>query len=555
MITTSFTHIAEMAECLVQNNITNVVLSPGSRNAPLIIAFDSHPKIKTYVVHDERSAAFFALGLIDELQKGVAIVCTSGSAPLNYSPAIAEAYYRQLPLLVLTADRPDYLIDQGDGQCIRQNNVYNNFIKYACQLDEKTSEYQLNIALNNLLTSPEGPVHINVPLEEPLYQLKDINLSKNYQINFKSSNQLEENDKQELSKIWHSSDKKLIIIGQLHPNHRLQQLLGTLAQNPSVAVLVENTSNIQFFNKFCHSIDRVLTLITEDEIEQFKPDLLISIGGAIISKKIKTFFRKNKPKHNWKVGEFIIDADTFQSKTKNINVLPAHFITFINTLPNQSNTNYGNLWKSKDFISQQKHEDFIEEAPYCDLKVFDFILDTLPDNCSLQMANSSVVRYCQLFNPVSTITYFSNRGVSGIDGSTSTALGMAVANPEKLTVLITGDLSFFYDSNALWNQYLPTNFRIILINNNGGSIFEIIDGPKSTKQKNIFVAPHSAKAKDLCKAFNVEYFNCQSIESIENIIYEFYQTDNDLKTKLLEINTSNCPNAETLKAYFSFIKN
>jgi len=549
MLTTSFKHIAELVEILVQNNIYNVVISPGSRNAPLIIAFDSHPDIKTYVITDERSAAFFALGLIDELQTGVAIVCTSGSAPLNYSPAVAEAYYRQLPLLVLTADRPSHLIDQGDGQCIRQYDVYRNFIKQSFTLNALDSIEQSTLAIESLLCHPQGPVHINLPLVEPLYQQKEYTCTHNYALKLQQNNKLSVKEKKELKSFWNESPKKLIIIGQMTPNKKLQQLFGTIAQDSSIAVLVENTSNIQFFNKFCHNIDRVLALITEDEIETYKPDILISMGGAIISKKIKAFFRQNKPKHNWRVGNYLLDEDTYQSKTKSIKVSAEHFLEFISQLETKNISNFGNKWKAKDFISQQKHLNFIESAPYSDLTVFDLILDTLPENCNLQMANSSVVRYCQLFNPVQSITYYANRGVSGIDGSTSTALGMAVANPDKLIVLITGDLSFFYDSNALWNNYLPSNFRIIVINNNGGGIFKIIDGPQSTMQQHIFVAPHNGKIEHLCKAFNVEYLYANSISSLEGIMYNFYSTNSN-KTKLLEINTSQVVNEQVLKNYF-----
>jgi len=549
MQTTSFTHIAELAEIIVQNNITKVVISPGSRNAPLIIAFDSHPLIETFIVHDERSAAFFALGMADELNEGVAIVCTSGSAALNYAPAISEAYYRQSPLLVLTADRPEALIDQGDGQCIRQFNVFSNYIKESFQLEDENSKLLVNSAVKELLSFPRGPVHINIPLEEPLYNTAEYSLATTESIEFTNVNTLTESDKTEVTEIWKQADKKLLIIGQMLPNQRLQIVLDTLANDSSVAVLVENTSNIKKFTKFCHSIDRTLALISEDELDGFKPDLLVSIGGAIISKKIKKFLRINKPIHNWRVGEFAINEDTYLSKSKSIDIKPELFFEFINTIDYVPESNYGNKWKAKDFLSQDKHDQFIQTSPFSDLLVFDFILDTLPESINLQMANSSVVRYCQLFNPIQSISYFANRGVSGIDGSTSTALGMAVANPSKLHVLITGDVSFFYDSNALWNSYLPANFRIVLINNNGGGIFNIIDGPKLSKQNKLFVAPHHGKAEHICKAHNVDYIGVDSFTELEGNIETFYQESN--KVKLLEVNTSNTDNSRVLKDYFS----
>lgn len=552
MQTTSFKHIAELTEILVQNNITKIVLSPGSRNAPLIIAFDSHPSIETFLIHDERSAAFFALGMADETGEGIAMVCTSGSAVLNYAPAISEAYYRQVPLLVLTADRPEDLIDQGDGQCIRQVDVFSNYIKKSYQLKEDISRVQTISALTELLSFPRGPIHMNIPLAEPLYGVSDYSTAENFEIQKPiGTEELTIDDKLFVSDIWKSTEKKLLIIGQMIPNQRLQILLDTLANDSSIAVLVENTSNVKKFTKFCHSIDRTLALITADELESFKPELLVSIGGAIISKKIKKFLRVNTPIHNWRVGEFTLNEDTYQSKTKSFSVKPEVFFEFMNSIEYVSLSNYGNKWKAKDFMSEDRHNEFIQDTPYSDLLVYDFILDTLPESSNLLMANSSVVRYCQLFNPIQSMHYYANRGVSGIDGSTSTALGMAVANPDKLHVLITGDISFFYDSNALWNSYLPSNFRIVLINNNGGGIFNIIDGPKTSKQNNLFVAPHQAKAKYICKANDVDYIGVDSLSDLESKIAEFYQESNSVK--LIEINTGEIDNSAILNEYFLYL--
>jgi 2-succinyl-5-enolpyruvyl-6-hydroxy-3-cyclohexene-1-carboxylate synthase len=181
MQTTNITHIAHLVELCSQHGIRHVVLSPGSRNAPLIIAFDEHSQIKTWLIHDERSAAFFALGIADALNEPVAIACTSGSAPLNYSPAVAEAYYRNVPLFILTADRPVALIDQGDGQTIRQKNVFQNFVKnsfelpdFSIETDLKKSDEIANQALLSLTQIPKAPVHLNIPLSEPLYGIAEL---------------------------------------------------------------------------------------------------------------------------------------------------------------------------------------------------------------------------------------------------------------------------------------------------------------------------------------------------------------------------------------------
>ena len=557
--TTNITHIANLAGLMAANDIQHVVVSPGSRNAPLVIAFDSHPDIKTYVVHDERSAAFFALGLTEAIGKPVTIVCTSGSAALNYAPAVAEAYYRQLPLLVLTADRPDYLIDQGDGQCIRQDGIYSNYIKSEFKLPDypKTEEeidvsnHQVELAIRDLKSQPTGPVHINIPLHEPLYEKAVYNVMRPTVVNpLNIHHDLTDKKVEELINIWDQSEKKLIIVGQQTSARQVKPIMDLIAENSSVAILVENTSNLQNFHKYCHCIDRTLALIKPDEIESFAPDLLISFGGAIVSKKIKAFFRRNRPKHNWRVGQYLINEDTFLSKTETVLMNPADFLRQFAHRENTSMSNFGNRWKGKDFIAQNKQTEFLARAPYSDLTVFDLILDTLPDNSILQMANSSVVRYCQLFNPIQTVSYFSNRGVSGIDGSTSTAVGMAFAKPNQLVTLITGDISFFYDSNALWNSYLPANLRIILINNGGGGIFNILEGSRKSEQNEMFVAPHQANAASICQAFNVEYVKTDSLATIGQNIGGFYQYSDNNRPKLLEIDTTEANSHFVLMDYF-----
>ncbi len=562
MNTTKISHIAHLVEICVQYGINKVVISPGSRNAPLIIAFDSHPKIETFLIHDERSAAFFAMGLAEESGSPVAITCTSGSAPINYAPAIAEAYYRNIPLLVLTADRPKELVDQGDGQTIRQKEMFANFIKQDFELPnfpDKTekllSDEIVNEALNSLMTKPVGPVHINIPLAEPLYEIEELRSTPIIRPIEKTDYKLSQTDKTVIKEGWGNAKKKLLLIGQIKPNELPIELLSPFLNDPSVAILVENTSNCTDFSRICHCIDRTLAIIKEDEIANFAPDLLITAGGAIISKKIKSFFRNNKPKANWRIGIFPFEEDTYQSLSSSFSVDFRHFSEYINELVFAPNSNFGSQWKQADFLAQGAHLNYVFQAPFSDLKVFEIILDTLPELSNLHMSNSSVVRYCQLFDPIRSVNYYSNRGVSGIDGSTSTALGISNNNKEKLNVLISGDTSFFYDSNALWNNYNTENLRIIVINNGGGGIFKIIDGPKKSNQLDYFVAPHKGSIKDLCKAFDVQYLSAKSLGELENNMEKFYQISGNKKPVLMEINTELCQNEVVLGEYFLKIKN
>lgn len=559
MKTTSFKHIAQLVDFCFQAGITNVVISPGSRNAPLIIAFDEHPKIKTWLIHDERSAAFFALGISDATKQPVAICCTSGSAILNYAPAVAEAYYRRVPLLVLSADRPLSYIDIGDGQTIRQNNVLTNFVKASFSLPDASVANQLQISnqlasefLNELIAEPQAPIHVNIPLEEPLYEVNEFDSKSIFLLKKTQSQILNDFELKIIEEIWVKSTKKLLLIGQQDFDLSLYHQLLPLLQKSDVAVLVENTTNLVDFQKIVHCIDRTLALISEDELPNFAPDLLITSGGAIISKKIKTYFRKHKPKNHWRVGKYLFEEDTFFALTKSYPVNMKEFVSILADIDYLPESNFGNQWKQKDFFSADAHRTYLSKIDWCDLKAFEIILDFIPVNSVLHMSNSSVVRYCQLFNPDKTIRYYSNRGVSGIDGSSSTAVGFSAVNT-KMNVLITGDVSFMYDSNALWNSYLPNNLIIILINNGGGGIFKILEGSNSSKQIDYFVAPHKMKAKNICEAFNLDYHTVSTANELK-IALEHVFNEKRTSASLVEVKTFSQQNDFVLKSYFDFLR-
>jgi 2-succinyl-5-enolpyruvyl-6-hydroxy-3-cyclohexene-1-carboxylate synthase len=563
MISSDKIGVQMIVEQCLAHGMKHVVCSPGSRNAPFSIAFDEHPEINTYIIHDERSAAFFALGMAQQLNEPVGLVCTSGSAALNYYPAVAEAYYQCIPLVVITADRPAEWVDQGDGQTIVQRDVYKNHIRYSCQFSEKVEttdqrwymERELAVAFSEGTTVWKGPIHINVALNEPLYGQTEIEKGANRLIelvhgafHFSSRNATE------CIKAM-SLPKKMVICGQLQPDAVLMEELKRFADDSSVAILVENTSNLSDLH-FVQCIDRTLNAISDEELANYAPDVLITIGGAVVSKKIKAFIRKFKPKYHWKVGFEFPYMDTYQSMTHSFQVEPSSFFHEMNQLNyDRSSSNFGAKWKQTDFLAQEKMPAFFHKVPYSDVKVFETLLDYLPENSQLHMANSSVVRYCQLFDPIQSITYWSNRGTSGIDGSTSTALGAAVVSQNDCHVLITGDVSFFYDSNALWNAYLPANFRIILINNGGGGIFKIIPGPVSTNQlERYFEAQHTQDAKLVSEAFGVRYYLAESMEEIESLMLDFYTIEDDGKAKLLEIKTPGDSNHLQLDAFFQELK-
>ncbi|GAW89255.1 2-succinyl-5-enolpyruvyl-6-hydroxy-3-cyclohexene-1-carboxylic-acid synthase [Flavobacterium psychrophilum] len=303
----------------------HIVISPGSRNAPLTIGFTNNPVFTCYSIADERCAAFFALGIAQQLKKPVAVVCTSGSALLNYYPAFAEAFYSQIPLVVISADRPQSKIDIGDGQTIRQENVFANHSLYNANLVENVSEEndaKIQEAIH-LATTKKGPVHINVPFEEPLYETVDTISVNTKIIDFDTENKPLENLDVFVNR-WNDAKKKLILIGGCDPNVIQQFIIDFLANDTSVVVMTEVTSNVHHAN-FITNIDAIITPFTDDDFTNFQPEILITMGGMIVSKRIKAFLRKYKPQQHWHIDE-LRAYDTFGSLTKHFEVLPSVFL-------------------------------------------------------------------------------------------------------------------------------------------------------------------------------------------------------------------------------------
>ena len=548
-----------IASCIV-NEIEHIVISPGSRNAPLIIGFNASKQLKIESVVDERSAAFFALGIAQQTRKPVVLVCTSGSALLNYYPAIAEAFYSNIPLVVISADRPAHLIDVGDGQTIRQENVFENHILFSANLGGENDRELVKKALQTAINK-RGPVHVNVPFDEPLYEKisaeiidDEVEKLKSEIIKVEEKSLLNEiplavNELQNFADCWNASSKKMVLVGEHFPDELLQTQLEYMAKDSSVLVLIENTANVSH-PKFINSIDKLIFPFAEDELESFKPDILLTLGGMIVSKKIKEQLRNYKPKHHWHT-----DAkrayNTFHCLEHHFMVSPQLFFSQFFFLTKPKESDYQQFWLHKKEIRLQKHQEFIATCPFSDLKVFSKILPSIPNNSQLQLGNSSVIRYAQLFDINKSLRIFCNRGTSGIDGCTSTAIGAAYAVKEN-TVFITGDISFFYDSNALWNNYIPNNFRIILINNGGGGIFRFIPGPQQSGALDYFETPHHLTAEHLCKMYQFEYSMAKDETELEQQLSHFYKDSNH--PKVLEIFTPREENDHILKAYFNNLK-
>ncbi len=537
--------------------LKHIVISPGSRNAPLTIGFANNPFFKCYSIADERCAAFFAMGIAQQTKEAVAVVCTSGSALLNYYPAVAEAFYSQIPLVVISADRPCDKIDIGDGQTIRQENVFLNHSLFNANLTEEANpenDLKINTAIDFALAK-KGPVHINAPFEEPLYQTVD-QLSVEVTVTNHSfeTKSISENEISDLAKTWNTSVKKLILVGTNDPDTIDSQIIHKLGNDNSVVVMVETTSNLSHPN-FIANIDTIITPFSEEDFNNFQPDLLVTFGGMIVSKRIKAFLRKYQPKQHWHI-DTLRAYDTFGCLTHHIETTPNDFFTRFFPLTTGIESNYQSELLEIKKLREEKHQIYLDKIPFSDLKVFEKITDPnasgLPQNIQLQLSNSSTIRYAQLCKIDSSIEIFCNRGTSGIDGSTSTAIGAAVGNT-KPTVLITGDISFFYDSNALWNNYIPSNFKIILINNSGGGIFRILPGHEETPVFNTFFeTSHSLTAAELSKMYGLNYLTANDISGLDkNLKLLFSQNE---RPSILEIFTPEKENDKILSQYFKELK-
>ncbi|TDL99443.1 MAG: 2-succinyl-5-enolpyruvyl-6-hydroxy-3-cyclohexene-1-carboxylic-acid synthase [Flavobacteriaceae bacterium] len=501
--------------------ISHVVISPGSRNAPLTLSFSEDPYFSCFSVVDERSAGFVALGMAQQLQKPVAVCCTSGSALVNYYPAVVEAFYQNLPLIVLSADRPLDKVDQFEGQTIRQNHLFKTHLgeSFVLNQEEETQDYANLLAFLNSKIDKKTPCHINLPFSEPLYGMIPIEDSFKFENQLIPEKSLEKSHIQEekmllTSKMlseFEKAKKILVLVGMQNYNAHFCQKIEILTQDPRIVVLKETTSNLKAKGSL-GQIDNILSGILPEKAKDYAPDLLITLGQNVISKKIKAFLRSQKAQFHWHIDPFW-SPNTYGILSDSLCYSASDFLSELTQKAvfqkdeAEKNT-YASLWKETLKARKKINQKFLSTLPYSDLWVHYKLKKQIPENYILQYANSSVVRYGQLFASKNIV--YSNRGTSGIDGSSSTAVGFSILNPNP-TLLISGDIGFMYDINALWNNYLPSHFKIIVFNNGGGNIFKIIqDGTPKDKMETYFETAHQKKLKKIAEHFGLNYLKIDS---------------------------------------------
>lgn len=550
--------IHNIAEICARKDVRNAILCPGSRSAALTIAMVRHPEIQTYSISDERSAGFIGMGMAQVTEKTVALVCTSGTAAYNFAPSVAEAFFQEIPLLILTADRPPEWIHQYDGQTIYQKDIFGKHVKKSFELpadySNKDAVWQieriLNEAINLTQTSPKGPVHINVPIREPFYPTdnEDVTFDRNVRIieNVNTEKKLSKEFWQQFHEIWQESERKLIVVGH-RQSSMLNETLNKISEEFSIPVIGDIISNLNKQEGDVYeqiTADVFLSSKNEDLLNSLKPDLLITCGKSIISKNLKLFIRNNKPRYHFHIQDNAELIDPFQTITHKIEVSPEYFfnqlfedLDFLKFKEGdeEEDETYFQNWHQVNAKAKSQLNQFLNNIEFCEFKAIRTILANLPENSIFHLANSMPVRYANLIGleKGKNIEVFANRGTSGIDGSLSSAVGCALKTDKIVTCLI-GDMSFLYDRNAFWNTYLPDNLRVIVLNNHGGNIFKIIDGPnRQPEAADYFVTKQDFSAYHTAIEAGLEYKRISEENELDTSIAEFYNKSS--KAKIMEI--------------------
>ena len=474
--------VQELVALMLAHGVTRAVLCPGSRNSPIVATLAACADVECRSVTDERSAGFVALGWAQQAQAPVAVVVTSGSAVLNVHPAVAEAYYRKTPLLVISADRPASWIGQNDGQTLPQPGVFGSLARFSAQVPEEDAWHAnriINEALLELHHRGGGPVHLNIPLTEPFFGMVEDALPMVRVIQRTEAARMNADEEEDLLEEASALPRRLILLGQ---QSAPSPMLSKLAADKQFAVVGEHIANAPFAD--CNRPD---VLLGNNPDADWSPDLLITCGGDVISKRLKKLLRSNPPKAHWHISADGEVVDSFCALTRVLEGDPEEFWDLLAAFAEEGDDTYRTRWQTEPATFQ--------ENEFCGMKFVGDLMKNLPTGSVLHLGNSSAVRYAQLFPLPQGIQVECNRGVNGIEGSVSAASGHAMATPEKLHFLIIGDLSVFYDLNGLLMAQQCPNLRILLLNNQEGGIFGTLPGMPDCPQ---IRAPHGESIMSWC---------------------------------------------------------
>ena len=547
--------ILQLAALLKAHGVRKLVLCPGSRNAAIVQTLANVEDFTCYAVTDERSAGFFAIGL--SLQGGgpAAVCCTSGSALLNLHPAVAEAFYQQIPLLIISADRPSAWIGQMDGQTLPQPNVFGGLVKMSVNLPEvhtDEDEWYCNRLINKAILETthhgKGPVHINVPISEPIYRFTVKELPSVRVINRYQGLNVYDRDYNELIDKLNKANKRMILVGQMSLIYQFdKKYIKPLSNN--FVWLTEHLANQTTPYIPIKNFDVAVSAMDEVRQEQMAPNLLITFGGHIVSKQLKKYLRNHPPKEHWHITPDGKVADLFGCLTTVIEMDPFEFLEKIAFLLENKPTNYPLMWENWCKIIPEP------ALPYSQISVTGDLIKGLPSPCSLHLANSSTVRYAQLFALPKDVEVCCNRGVNGIEGSLSSAIGYAAAST-NINFVIIGDLSFFIDMNALWMNHVRNNLRILLFNNEGGEIFHTLPGmEKNSKSRPYITAEHQTSAQGWAEERGFQYIKVTDADEWADVLPIFTSSEEHPQPMLVEVFTDKDTDTKLLREYYKSLKN
>ena len=547
-------NILQLAALLEAYGITKVVLCPGSRNVPIAHTLSNHPAFTCYAMTDERSAGYFALGLALNSGKPVAVCCTSGTALLNLHPAVAEAFYQKVPLIVISADRPAAWIGQMDGQTLPQPDVFRTLVKKSVNLPEihtDEDEWFCNRLINEALLETnhhgKGPVHINVLVSEPLFGFTTAALPGVRVITRYQGLNIYDRDYNDLIDRMNKYRKRMIVVGQMNLIYLFEKRYTKLLYK-HFAWLTEHIGNQTVPGIPVKNFDTALYAMPEEQMNRMAPDLLITYGGHIVSKRLKKFLRQHPPKEHWHVSPDGEVTDLYCSLTTVIEMDPFEFLEKIAGLLENHTPEYPRIWE--DYCKAVPEPEFA----YSEMAAVGALIKSLPEKSVLHLANSSVVRYAQLYAISPTIEVCCNRGTSGIEGSLSTAVGYA-ATSDKLNFAAIGDLSFFYDMNALWNVNVGSNLRILLLNNGGGEIFHTLPGLEMSEASHKFItAVHKTSAKGWAEERGFLYLRAENDGQLAETMQTFTCPETVERPILLEVFTDKDEDIQMLKNYYHQLK-
>ncbi len=534
---------------LKEHGVTQIALCPGSRNTPIVHSLAGDADFTCYALTDERSAGFFALGLALHGGRPAAICCTSGTALLNVFPAVAEAFYQKAPLVVISADRPAAWIGQMDGQTIPQPGVFGPMVKKSVQLPEihdAESEWFCGRLINEALLETnhhgKGPVHINVPLSEPLFGFHAEALPKPRVITRFQGLNIYERPYDNLIERLNRYGRRMMLAGQANLIYEFERRSAKLLYK-HFAWLAEHTANRVVPGRPIRDFDAVIYGMPKEERPRLVPDLLITYGGHVVSKRLKELFRQCPPKEHWHVAPDGEAVDTFGCLTTIIEMDPFEFLEKIGPLMENRPTEFPRMWEQ---LAARVPE---PEFAYSAMAAVGALLRHLPGESTLHLGNSSAVRYAQLYAIPADTEVCCNRGTNGIEGSLSTALGYAIRSARP-NFLVIGDLSFFYDMNALWQENIRPNTRVLLLNNGGGEIFRSLPGLEPDGPAARFIqGRHQAEARAWAEDRGFRYLPVRDQAQLDEAIPELTRADAD-RPVLVEVFTDPDTDVALLKDYY-----